>query len=48
MSGNGGDNAHNSQFGGGSSGPTSGVNGGPTGLGGGGWGWVYNPGSVWI
>lgn len=47
MSGDGGDNAHNNQFGGGSRGPTGGVNGGPTGLGrsgrGGGWGWSYNP-----
>ncbi len=34
MSGDGGDNAHNNQFGGGSRGPTGGVNGGPTGLGG--------------
>lgn len=49
MSGNGGDNAHNNQFGGGSRGPTGGVNGtsGPGGPGNsaaGGWGWTYNPG----
>ncbi|MCR0999246.1 S-type pyocin domain-containing protein [Serratia rubidaea] len=49
MSGNGGDNAHNNQFGGGGRGPTGGVNGGPTGIGGSGgggnWGWKYNPGT---
>ncbi|MGP6611745.1 S-type pyocin domain-containing protein [Klebsiella pneumoniae] len=49
MSGNGGDNAHNNQFGGGSRGPTGGVKGtsGPGGPGNsaaGGWGWTYNPG----
>ncbi|EHX7012500.1 hypothetical protein K2A10_004746, partial [Salmonella enterica subsp. enterica serovar Concord] len=49
MSGNGGDNAHNNQFGGGSRGPTGGVNGtaGPGGAGNsaaGNWGWTYNPG----
>jgi hypothetical protein len=48
MSGNGNDNAHNNQFGGGERGPTGGVKGGPTGLGGsgqgGGWGWKYEPG----
>lgn len=48
MSGNGGDNVHNNQFGGGDRGPTGGVNGGPTGLGGSGkggdWGWKYDPG----
>jgi len=51
MSGNGGDNAHNNQFGGGGRGPTGGVQGGPTGLGNGGggqggnWGWKYDPGT---
>lgn len=47
MSGNGGDNAHNNQFGGGERGPTGGVNGGPTGSGGSGgavggsWSWRW-------
>lgn len=49
MSGNGGDNAHNNQFGGGSQGPTGGVKGnsgqgGPGNSAGGSWGWTYNPG----
>ncbi len=49
MSGNGSDNAHNNQYGGGSRGPTGGVSGGPGSLGNGGnvggnWAWKYDPG----
>lgn len=46
--GDGADNAHHNQFGGGERGPTGGVKGGPTGLGGsgkgGGWGWAWEDG----
>ncbi|WP_241618826.1 hypothetical protein [Rosenbergiella epipactidis] len=49
MSGNGGENAHNNQFGGRDRGPTGGIKGtsapgGPGNSVTGGWGWSYNPG----